>query len=66
MSNKCLRCNRELKSPRARYGPVCAKIMGVDEEYYRANNRLVKNNSFLQRQKQRKLAKEIEEARIFE
>ena len=32
--NKCDRCKRELKNPRAKYGPVCAKIMGVDEKYY--------------------------------
>jgi hypothetical protein len=29
--NRCLRCNRELKDPNARYGWRCAEILGVDE-----------------------------------
>ena len=32
--NRCDRCKREIKNPRAKYGPVCAKIMGIDEQYY--------------------------------
>ena len=47
--SKCIRCNREITNPRARYGPVCAKIVGIDEEYYRADTKeaalaMVKNN----------------------
>jgi len=30
---RCERCHREITHPMAKYGPVCAKILGIDEQY---------------------------------